>query len=325
MSFFNPKFVALVAVLLLSACSSSEKQPIADRSPEATPLPSSNPIADAPPAVPLGKAKATCGDALPKDEKAYPVSFYPIFVSYSDKNLELVKKHFCEDAIKRRSEKLGKDVVQVGSFTSKERASALKSELSGYLKGVDVGEPTIIQSSIEKVNTTQNIGREAKLSPQQVTELQKVVGVSKDFQTQEVVILPSDIPGSFKVKHFSTRKQKFPTPRFAGGRYTISYENNQNECFSIEGGVIQPMGDEPTKYEKVISLSSPALGTVDLGITDVDTIRGGGFIGFTQSAGRIFIGKNEYSFSSPGGMEKCNRISQKDAVQLVRSIQFLNP
>lgn len=48
---------------------------------------------------PSGQTQKSCGDTLPKDKQAYPVRFYPIFISYSDKNLKLAKKYFCEDAI----------------------------------------------------------------------------------------------------------------------------------------------------------------------------------------------------------------------------------
>lgn len=174
-----------------------------------------------------------------------------------------------------------------------------------------------------------------KLSPQQIKKLKDVVGVGKDFKTQSVVVLPANIPDGFKITHFSVWKQTHPSPRFVGGRYDITFLNKRNECFGINGGVVQPIGDEPTKYEKIISLSSPALGTVDLGVTDGDTIKRGGFMGFTQSMGRIFIGRNEYSFASPviqsqsikglGFIEKCIRMNQRDAIQVVRSMQFLNP
>ena len=335
MCLFNPKFAALlVTVLLLSACTSSEKQPIADRSPEAAPSPSSNPIADATPAVPLGKAKATCGDALPKDEKAYPVSFYPVFVSYSDKNLELVKKHFCADAIKRRSEKLGKDVVQVGSFISKERASALRSELSAHLQGADVGEPSIIQGS-RKDDSTQSVSKAARLSSQQASELKDIVGIEKDFQIYPVVVLPTDVPDGFKVAHFAVWKQKHPSARYQGGHYEVLYENDRGNCFTINGGVIQPLGDPPITYERILNLSSPALGNVEIGITGSDRAKTKSFLGFTNSMNRINRGRNEYLFESPPGsiqtgtgyqpISGCSRMDEKDAIRVVQSMQFISP
>jgi hypothetical protein len=325
----NLKFAVLSLSLLLCSCRTGDNQPTVSEKPtEANPSQSLAPIADAP--IPLGKAKATCGDALPKDEKVYPVSFHPVFVSYSEKNLEIVKKHFCADAIKRRSEKLGKDVVQVGSFTSKERANALKSELSAHLQGADIGEPTVIQN-FGKVSVTKNVGEAARLSPQQINQLQEIVGVGKDFKTQDVAVLPTDIPNDFQVVKFSSVRYKDKKPRFTGGHYFIFYKNSKSECFELSGGVIQQIGDEPTKYEEVVNLNSPALGAVDIGISDGDRELHNGTIGFTQSMQRIFIGRNEYRFASHTMENKdksnhqCTRMSQEDAIRVVRSMQFLNP
>jgi hypothetical protein len=327
----NLKFAVLSLSLLLCSCRTGDNQPTVSEKPtEVNPSQSLAPIADAP--IPLGKAKATCGDALPKDEKVYPVSFHPVFVSYSEKNLEIVKKHFCADAIKRRSEKLGKDVVQVGSFTSKERANALKSELSAHLQGADIGEPTVIQT-FGKVSVTKNVGEAARLSPQQINQLKEIVGVGKDFKTQDVVVLPTDIPNDFQAVKFSSIRQKHRSPKFTGGRYSIHYKNSKSECFELSGGVIQPIGDEPTKYEKVITLNSPALGAVDIGIVDGDRELYSGMIGFTESMQRIMRGRNEYRFVSQTNKNKdqsdsiyqCTRMAQEDAVRVARSMQFLNP
>jgi hypothetical protein len=174
-----------------------------------------------------------------------------------------------------------------------------------------------------------------KLSPQQIKKLKDVVGVGKDFKTQSVVVLPANIPDGFKITHFSVWKQTHPSPRFVGGRYDITFLNKRNECFGINGGVVQPIGDEPTKYEKIISLSSPALGTIDLGVTDGDTIKHGGFLGFTESMNRIFKGRNEYSFESPVMqtqskerfqlVDRCHRMTKEDATRVVQSMQFFNP
>ncbi len=325
MCIFKTNFAALVIVFLLSSCSSTKTQPTVEQSPKAVTAQSNGSSADAP-TVPLGKARATCGDPLPKDEKAYPVSFYPVSVKYSEANLEVVKKHFCADAIKRKSEKLGKDVVQVGSFTSRDRASALRSELSANLQEAEIGEPTVIQA-------TRNVGEAARLSPQQVSQLKEIVGIGKDFETQDVVVLPTDIPNDFKAVEFSSARQKTSRPKFTGGRYSILYKNSKSECFELSGGVIQPIGDEPTKYEKVIPLESPALGAIEIGVTNGDRDSYNEMIGFTQSMQRIYIGRNEYRFVSHANKNQdqsnsiysCSRMNQEDAIRVVRSMQFLNP
>jgi hypothetical protein len=324
MSFFNPKFATLVAVLMLSGCGTSEKQTTAEKPPEVSLSPSPNPITDSPKAsVPLGKAKASCGDALPKDAKAYPVSFYPVFVSYSDKNLELVKKHFCADAIKRRSEKLGQDVVQVGSFTSRERANALKSELSAHLQGADIGEPTVVQSS---AGSTKNVGEAAKLSSKQIKELKDTVGIEKDFETQSVVVLPTDIPSGFTVSFFRASRMEPKSVRltkYSGGVYSIGYKSSDGVCFTINGGVDAPIGDEPIAYKKVEEIISPALGKLEMGIDRINDASNESFILLVPNIG-IKRGKNRYYFGS-FGKDGCKRISEKDAIRVLRSLQFLQP
>ena len=265
-------------------------------------------------------------------------SFYPVFVGYSEKNLDLVKKHFCADAIKRFSQKLGKDVVQVGSFSSREKADKLKLSLSVHLQGSEVGEPTVVQASSQPATaiSIKSMGVAAKLTPQQVSELEKVVGGGNNFKTQDVVVIPTYVPEGFKVAHFAAWKQTLTnSPRFSGGHYEILYEDATGSCFTINGGVTQPIGDPPTKYERIVSLSSPALGDVDIGIIGFDRTRSNSFLGFTKSMNRINRGRNEYLFESPPGsiqtgsgfqpISGCKRIDEKEAIHIVQSLQFLNP
>lgn len=245
-------------------------------------------------------------------------------------------------SIKRFSKKLDKEVVQIASFTSKNRANELISKLSPYFEGVEMGEPTVIEADprLKTSATTKTIGEASGLTPQQVTTLKEVVGTGKDFKTQEVVILPTDVPDGFQVVYFSAWKQKHTmgkrlNPRFSGGRYSVLYRNNKNECFAISGGVVKPIGDSGTKYDKIINLSSPAFGNIDIGITEGDRINDKDFIGFTKAMDEFFIGRNQYMFASPrnvhesgDGFQKinpCKRINQQVAIRLVRSLQFLNP
>ena len=93
------------------------------------------------------KAEKVCGDRLPEDPASYPVSFYSVSVEYSADNLSKIKNHFCEDALPRTSKSLGREVVQVASFTSKEKADSFKVKLSQYFGQVTIGEPTVIEKS----------------------------------------------------------------------------------------------------------------------------------------------------------------------------------
>ena len=314
----------LALCISLVGCNWSQQEaPSTPTSVQPPPSPSSNPIADAPVSA-LGKAQKICGDPSPKDEKAYPVSFYPVFVTYSDKNLELVRKHFCEDAIKRFSEKLSKDVVQVGSFTSKEKAEKMKLALSSHLQGAEVGEPTVVQTLSKPTipSAGKNIGVAARLTPQQVQELEKSVGAGKDFNNQVVVVLPSDIPSGFEVSSFRVYKTGIPKREF-GGRYTINYKNKEGACFYVDGGIVSAQGDTPVTFEKTEPIPSLALGNLVLGIEKFDKDLNIRLVSLVPSNGLV-KGKNLYYFGS-NDANGCSVISKKDAVRIARSLQFLNP
>jgi hypothetical protein len=99
--------------------------------------------------------KPVCGDSLPADPKAYPVKLYPVFVDYSESNLQTVKSKFCQDALPITREKTGKQAIQVGSFLTVDRANAFKDFM---LKNIGSGEvsddPTVIQSqATSKLNS----------------------------------------------------------------------------------------------------------------------------------------------------------------------------
>jgi len=99
--------------------------------------------------------KPVCGDSLPSDPKAYPVKLYPVFVDYSESNLQTVKSKFCQDALPRTREKTGKQALQVGSFLTIDRANAFKEFMLKNIGSGEVGDdPTVIESQpTSKINS----------------------------------------------------------------------------------------------------------------------------------------------------------------------------
>jgi len=81
-----------------------------------------------------------CGDTLPTDLKAYPVKLYPVFVDYSESNLQTVQSKFCQDALSKTREKTGKEAIQVGSFLTVDRANTFKEFLLKNIGSGEVGE-----------------------------------------------------------------------------------------------------------------------------------------------------------------------------------------
>jgi len=304
----------------------------ASPSTQASPLKTSNDKQTTLPETP----QKTCGDPLPKDGTTSPVSFYPIFVAYSEKNLELVKKHFCEDAFKYVREKTGKDVIQVGSFTSLEKANQFKQKISQHFKGADIGDPTIVEGTGQPKAFRKDVIQAARLTPEQVDQLDTKVGTGNDFAKGSVVVIPTYVPDDFQIVDF--RVSSYDFRRFFGrkalnnykqdfaGIYDISYASAEGYCFSITGGAMTPVGDSPSNFSKIIKLATPALGDVEIGY-DVfdkgDEIRSIGLHYY-----KIGRGSNEYQFSftnSSSGRATCKIMKLKDAIRIVQSLQFMNP
>lgn len=90
--------------------------------------------------------QAACGDPMPNDNGS-TISLYPVFVEYSDSNLQQIKAQFCQDALPKIRKDTNRQAVQVASFTSRDRAVLFTDFLSKRIKGASVGEPTILPSS----------------------------------------------------------------------------------------------------------------------------------------------------------------------------------
>ncbi|MDJ1174338.1 hypothetical protein [Roseofilum capinflatum] len=87
-----------------------------------------------------------CGDSLPITESSYPVKLYPVYIDYSENNLQAVKSNFCRDAFVKKRKNTNKQAVQVASFLTIDRANEFKQFMIEQLGSGDVGEPTIIEN-----------------------------------------------------------------------------------------------------------------------------------------------------------------------------------
>ena len=93
----------------------------------------------------VGFPQFSCGDSPPGSPNAYPVSFYPVYLEYSEDNLVQVKSRFCNDALSMYRKNKGRQAIQVASFTSLEKAQSFAQFLTNQGVGyADVGEPKII-------------------------------------------------------------------------------------------------------------------------------------------------------------------------------------
>lgn len=182
----------------------------------------------------------------------------------------------------------------------------------------------------------------AKLTPEQAEKLVSNVGDSKDFDKNNVIVLPTDLPDGFTVDELIVWRGEPSATHTLAGYYEIVYKNPYGACFLIGGGEISPRGEGYRKYEKISNIQSPALGFVELGFTDSEKQDGSKYIEFAESMGIHLKGRNEYRFESPFSgaflhadpenygkftqkYKDCKMIKLQDAKRVVQSLQFLNP
>lgn len=346
--------IAGLLIGLLVACSETRNDPTVQLTPKHQQVRQSKPEIKQPvktgakkPTNPFDRAsfpQDSCGDKLPNDPKTDIVNFYPVFIDYNEINLQIIKDKYCKDADKITRKYTGKEAILVASFISKESANQFKEFLGTKLDSLslEIGEPTVIavnsaddvKPKAAKIASQESVIKVAKLTPEQAAQLASTVGTGNDFVAGSVVVLPTNPPEGYKIVKFlvgSTSSDDFKSKRgykqsFAGG-YHITYANSEGYCFSVTGGFIHPSGDAPYTYPHGIKLSTPALGKVEIGY-DVfdkgDEIRSIGF----QDYFKILKENNEYDFRSPAQIvpgQDCKVMKLKDAVQVVRSLQFLNP
>jgi hypothetical protein len=278
----SQKLCLITIALILCSCSSQSQPPTTSQK-------NQEPIsAQAKQSVKLPeKAEKVCGDPSPADSKAYPVSFYPVSVEYTDRNLELVRKHFCEDARRMPSKSLGKDVLQVASFTSQEKAEAFKEKLSPHFAQARIGEPTIIgkpkpdmgdrQSSdarfdaMTPMNTNFPELNESQLKKLKLLHERIITTPRKESSVKLKVALPTVLPSQTKIIHFAVNDTSKPDYSIRDNplSYTLLYKTNQNSCFRITLDNGQ-WGDAPTGWPSV-QVETPFFGKVPVEQATFDT------------------------------------------------------
>jgi ribosomal protein L22 len=297
--------------------------------------------------------KESCGDKLPNDSKTDTAKLYPVFIEYNESNLQTIKANYCRDAFKTLRKDKGQEAIQVASFTGEERANQFKEFLGNKLDraSAEVGEPRIravnptddVKNKGVKITSKEGVIKAAKLTSKQVENLVSNVGDSKDFEKNNVVVLPTYLPDGFRVDKLIVWRGKSIRTHTLAGYYEIVYKNPYGACFLIGGGEILPRGEGYENYGKISNIQSPALGSLKLGFKESDKQDGGKFIEFAEPMGLHLKGRNEYKFESPffgaflhaGSNDNYYKLQQKykdckmmnlqDAKRVVQSFQFLNP
>ena len=291
-------------------------------------------------AVLTEKAEKVCGDRLPEDPASYPVNFYSVSVEYSADNLAKIKNHFCEDALPKTSESLGREVVQVASFISKEKADLFKVKLSQYFGQVTIGEPTIIEKPKTEVrdrksddgslDTVESIAKAALLNSEQTQQLLDLEN-SRMFSSNEgnkfeigkvKVIVPTFVPSRFSL-HEVSRISAMPRSRHET-RYSLRYKSSTGETFDVTN--FELIGDGPLFRCDVGRLEHPLLGKINLWYSGSDTVGKDAELSFRIPYTLDYRGQpTGYYFYSGEKNGLGKMIPREEAIKIVNSLKALNP
>ncbi len=334
----SQKFFLMTISIILCSCSSQSQSP-------ATSQKTQEPISAQPQqsAKLPEKAEKVCGDSPPTDPKVYPVRFYPVSVEYSDKNLELVKKHFCEDARETPSKSLGKNILQAASFTSKDKAEAFKEKLSQYFSQARVGEPTIVEqlksdmndrkSAHDNLDTVESIAKSALLNSDQVKQLLDLEESRKFYskgsdRSREIgkvkVLVPTYIPSGFSLAEFS-RISLNPKSEY-DMRYRLRYKSSNGESFDIAN--FEMLGDAPAFMCDFGRLDHPLLGQIRLWYSSPDRAGKNTELSFQVPYILFYQGQptGYYFYSGERqGIGIGKMISREEAIKIINSLKPLNP
>lgn len=111
--------------------------------------------------------KESCGDNLPVNSEAYPLKFYPVFVDYTEANLQKITSEFCKDSYRLTRESTSNFSIQVASFNSLESAEAFKVFIAQFFNGAEIGEPRFIEDAPNSSNK--------KIGEQKLFSLKKLI------------------------------------------------------------------------------------------------------------------------------------------------------
>lgn len=166
-----------------------------------------------------------------------------------------------------------------------------------------------------------SVAKAAKLTPEQVNQLVSAGknvhlenGKVKDLQ----IVVPTYIPPGFKLDKFEVSGGAYPY-------YDIEYRNTNNGCFSF-GAFTAPGAGSAGEYTTV-NVTTPALGMVTIVYTDFDDYYNKPLVAFSSYEANIRdkeVGKYGF-YSGSYRNSNCNAVSLKEAIRIIKSLQFLNP
>jgi len=177
-----------------------------------------------------------------------------------------------------------------------------------------------------------NVAKAAGLSANQTKNLE-ILKKYKSFRNPPnkyyyPIVLPTYIPSGFRIDKFEVANNSY--------LYDIVYKDNNNYCFLIEAFETS-QGGAAGWYSYIEGIDASDIGNnIALGYTEFNksTNTNQILVNFTLSAelsaeDQTTLGYTSYRLASPihilGEKDDCEAISVKEAVKIVKSLQFLNP
>jgi hypothetical protein len=285
-----------------------------------------------------------CGDTLPSDPSSYPLEVYPLYIEYASYDwsqstetipeLIDIRESFCPNANMgyiRGGEAISEDdpildVAILGYFINPSQAQKalasledglvkLKSENKGTnLVSAHLGGPIRLK---ELPDSSENIGRRARLSEQQIQDLLSI-DVHGDIGITVDILVPTYIPEGYEVHSITAFRQGEDEWGFAPS-YEIVYRSPGDSCFRVDGFTSTGgAGAEDVQYAEAFS---PILGKVTLMYIDFVQERNGPFLNLKYfSYPTRFGGSQLYDF---GSADCTDTLSLNEAVKVVESLQYL--
>jgi Domain of unknown function (DUF4367) len=284
---------------------------------ENTPTPTITSTKSANPFDSVSFPKASCGDEMPTEGKTDTVNLYPVFVDYSDSNLQAIKANYCGDALQTIRKDSGEKAIQVGSFTSEERANQFKEFLRTKLSNINttVGEPTII--AVKPKGDVKFTPKSLGLSEAKFKEISQLQGLPYSMKNESGkvdpskkfrIALPTYIPDGFRAK---VEVSKGENPR-----YSILYKNQNNQCFSFDGFI-----SRGSYYSHIDTFQPFEVSSIGLGKTSVYYVKYDRSSDKKRMTTKFWINGQSYGFNSPME-ETCDPISKREAIKVIESIDY---
>ncbi|MBK4730816.1 hypothetical protein JJD41_13215 [Oxynema sp. CENA135] len=259
-----------------------------------------------------------CGDLLPKDSQAYPITVHRVYVKdYSKFNL--IKSEVCKNAVSPKSSAGNRipEIYHVVYFTDLERANQMAELIQRDFGTASVEIPITIK---KKPPSFSSVAEASQLiNSEQFSEFINFLEQNpKNIELNAIV--PTYIPPGFKINDLVF------TINDSHIYYRVSYGNSLGSCFKVSGTSMR--GGAGVGDIETLEVYAPALGDVTIMYAKSDRENQPPWMSIEpiQKSG-IIPTKILYSFGSVLKQENpgcTTTLSMNEAAKVVESLQYLN-